>query len=490
MRLAALMLFAVSLSAQTRIASDFEIQQMEQQIARSRDFISQLSGHLNLGDLRTTRNESALARAEYTRALAIAQSERQKARAASELTRYATATSYAALAAAKVGEPIRAFTLSEEAIRYTSDSAKSWNLYATTMSAIRKPAKAASASRNAVALADEPLDRAIYQYTLASSLTELKQTNEAERLLEQVVASLRSPQFATLQRSVQQNESFEIYSTARGEEAAYVSTLNRAQLRLAALYEQRANIAGAREQYQNVLAARVDDPIALAALARLAKDPEERQRFFAEAFDANPFSFPLIREYQAYLRENAGRNAPSTSLGAGSAPLGDSSGDAVRRALQQMQRGELTAARATLDDLVKRFPDNDTLKQLLREVEERRSAGPVVLNANPSAAELRAIMAAFADNRLTAAERARLDAMTFTSNAIFVAGPAATAPNQTVFERGTIDGVAFRFSEPIAFQGTFGPDTPLRLTYRILGATRVGEADGLLLEPVRLEPLR
>jgi hypothetical protein len=113
-----------------------------------------------------------------------------------------------------------------------------------------------------------------------------------------------------------------------------------------------------------------------------------------------------------------------------------------------------------------------------------------VLNPNPTAAELRAIMSAFADNRLTAAERARLDAMTFTSNAMFAAGPAAAAPNQTVFERGTIDGVAFRFSEPIAFQGTFAPDTPLRLTYRILGATRVGEADGLLLEPVQLEPSR
>lgn len=481
-RLAALLLLALSASAQTRIASDFEIQQMEQQLARSRDFVSQLSGHLNLGDLRTTRNESSLARAEYTRAFAIAQSERQSARAASELTRYATATSYAALAAAKLGDPIRAFTLSEEAIRYTSDSAKSWNLYATAMSALRKPAKAVSASRNAVALADEPLDRAIYQYTLASSLVELKQIDEAERLLAQVVASLRSPQFASLQRSVRENESFEIYSSARGEEAAYVATLNRAQLRLAALYEQRGNTAGAREQYQNVLAARVDDPIALAGLARLAKDPAERQRFFAEAFDANPFSLALIREYQAYLRENAGRNA--------GAATGDSTGDSVRHALQQMQRGELTAARATLESLVKRFPDNDTLKLLLREVEERRSAGPVVLNTNPSAAELRAIIAAFADNRLTASERARLDAMTFTSSATFAAGPPAAGPNQTVFEHGTIEGVAFRFSEPIAFAGTFAPDTPLRLTYRILGATRVGEADGLLLEPAGLEPSR
>ena len=81
--------------AQTRIASDFEIKQMEQQIARSPDFVSQLSGRLNLGDLRALRNENVLARAEYLKANEIAANERLAARKASDLTRYATATSYA-----------------------------------------------------------------------------------------------------------------------------------------------------------------------------------------------------------------------------------------------------------------------------------------------------------------------------------------------------------------------------------------------------------
>ena len=183
----ALLLFATIASAQTRIASDFEIQQMEEQVARSKDFLSQLSGHLNLGDLRTTRNETTIARTEYAKALEIATSERLAARHASEITRYATATSYAALAEAKLGNAADAFSLSEEAIRYTSDSAKSWNLYANAMTALGKPAKAASASRNAIAIAsreNDKLDLAIYQYSLASSLLELNRNVEAEKLLD------------------------------------------------------------------------------------------------------------------------------------------------------------------------------------------------------------------------------------------------------------------------------------------------------------------
>src|SRR4029077_5783212 len=96
-------LFAIIL-AQTRIASDFELQQMQRQVETSRDFVSQLSGHLNIGDLRMARNETALARAEYAKALDITSNERSAARRASDLTRYATATSYAALAEAKLGD--------------------------------------------------------------------------------------------------------------------------------------------------------------------------------------------------------------------------------------------------------------------------------------------------------------------------------------------------------------------------------------------------
>ena len=74
---------------------------------------------------------------------------------------------------------------------------------------------------------------------------------------------------------------------------------------------------------------------------------------------------------------------------------------------------------------------------------------------------------------------AELDKKIFTGQAIFSGGPP--------FETGTIDGAPFRFSEPTAFNGTFAAGVPLRLTYRILGATQINGADGLLIEPIRLE---
>ena len=459
------LIFATLVSAQTRIASDFEIQQMEQQVARSKDFLSQLSGHLNLGDLRLTRNETAVARREYAKALEIATNERLAARRASEMTRYATATSYAALAQAKLGDAADAFALSEEAIRYTSDSAKSWNLYASAMAALGKPAKAVSASRNAVAIAsreNDRLDLAIDQYALASGLLDLNQTAEGETLLVDVVASLRSEAFAPLRREVARTESFEIYSTARGEKAAYISLLNRSQLRLARLYEDRGDIARAREQYAHVLADRSDDPTALAAMARLSTSAEERERFYAAAFDANPFSLPLIRDYQKYLSGSPPTSgAPPTSAA--------TSGSQLRLALQQMQRGELISARQTIDQLMQKFPNNDTLQLLGREIDERRSGG----------SDLHALIAGFNNNTLTAQQRAELDQKTFTSDVIFDQGPP--------FETGRIDTVGFRFSQPATFSGTFAAGTRLRLTYRILGATQLNGADALLLEPVRLE---
>jgi hypothetical protein len=464
----ALLLSLPAFAQQTRIASDFEIAQMEQQVARSKDFVSQLSGRLNLGDLRMTRNEPALARAEYQRAAGIAAKERLDARRASEMTRYATATSYAALAAGKLGDDTRAFALAEEALRYTSDSAKTWNLYASTMDLLRQRPKAASAARNAVAIAERDLQREpsvanrldlnIYRYALASDVSE----TEAEPLLRDVVASLRSNAFESLKSEAARRESFEIYSSARGDVAAYVSLLNRSQLRLASLYESRGDAARAREQYQNVLVSRSDDPTALAALARLARSNEERERYYDDAFDANPFSIALIRDYQRYLR------------GKRVAIEGTSTGAQVRRAVAAIAAGESRSARTTLDALLQKFPDNDALKMLRRE-SEREPENP-----------LRALIARFNDDRVTPEERAELDRNPRTSVALFNAGTPAPA-GQTIFETGTIDGVPFRFSEPIAFAGTFAPQTPLRLTYKILGATRVGEMDALLLEPVKLQ---
>src|SRR5947208_420618 len=218
-------LIATPVVAQTtRIASDFEIAQMQQQLAHSHDFASQLSGHLNLGDARLARSESALARREYAQAYELASNERLDARRASNLARYATATSYAALAEAKLGVDAKAFELSEEAIRYESGEAKSWNLYASTMSLLGKPAKAASASRNAVALARRDLaqspdlgnriDLAIYQYALASALMEMGNPGEAEPLLVEVTSSLRSPAFDSVRAQIARLEAFETYSSA------------------------------------------------------------------------------------------------------------------------------------------------------------------------------------------------------------------------------------------------------------------------------------
>lgn len=464
------LLIAPSAFAQ-RIASDFEIAQMEKQLASSHDFLAQLSGRLNLGDVRMARNERELARAEYGKAATLAARERLDARRDSQMTRYATATSYAALAEAKLGHDADAFALAEEALRYTADSAKSWNLYASTMNVLRRPRKAVSAARTAVAIAakdDDPLDLAVYQYALASALIDAGESREAETLLARVTTALRSNAFANLERDVARSESFEIYSTARGDAAAYVSLLNRSQLRLATLLEEDGDLAGARREYERVLDARSDDATALAALARLATTNEERTRRYAEAFDANPLSLALVRQYR---RDLARVSAPSNE---------DTPGAAMRRAVAQLARGEKRAARSTLEKLAQQFPRNETLKTLLRETET--STAITLPAATPTAAELRALAEDF--ERLTPEQRVALDRATYTSIAIFDPSDTPATPGQTVFASGTIDGVPFRFTEPVAFNGTFAANAPLRLTYRILGPTETG----LLLEPLGLKP--
>jgi hypothetical protein len=484
-RLLIIFAFATPAFAQTtRIASDFEIAQMQQQLTRSHDFLSQLSGHLNLGDARLARSESTLARREYAQAYELASNERLDARRASDLARYATATSYAALAQAKLGRDANAFELSEEAIRYESGEAKTWNLYASTMSLLRKPAKAASASRNAVALARRDLaqspdlgnrlDLGIYQYALASALIETGQTSEAERLLVEVTSSLHSPEFDSLKRDVARRETFEIYSSARGEASSYISLLNRSQLRLAALYESRGDAGRAQQQYENVLAARSDDPTALAAIARLSQSGEH----FAEAFDANPFSLTLVRDYQSYLTTHRAEQAE-----------GDSAGARMRRVLIATNRGELHAAKTALDQLDQQYPGNDTLRMLRADL-DRPNQAPAFLRAGistatPSASDLHSLIAMFNDNRLTPEQRTALDKIALTSVVQFDERKDAPA-HQTILESGEIDGVRFRFSEPMAFNGDFAVHAPLRLTYRILGASN----DELLLEPIQLEAAR
>jgi hypothetical protein len=484
--LTAVILLALPVAAQQgRLASDFEIAQMERQLERSRGFEAQISGRLNLGDARAGRNETALARSEYAKALEIASSERLSSRRDADVTRYATATSYAALAAAKLGRDGEAFILLEESIRYLSDDPETWNIYSSTMRILRYPRKAASAARNAVAIASvnpssvaRRLDLAVYQYSLAMALVESGEDREAEEILLAITTALRSREFAALGREVARQESFEVYSSARGDVAAYVSLLNRAQLRLATLYEWRGDVARAREQYQLVLEGRSDDATALGGLARLAESDRERQRRYEEAFEANPFSLPLIREYQQQLA--SGRLA-AVSI-AGSTP-----GARMRAALVQLSRGERRAARETLDSLALSFPQNDAIRLLMREADSGPS--PVLPSADPTPAELRALIGAF--DALTPEQRATLDQATFASEVTFDrAEQEPDAENQALFESGTIGDIPFRFSGPVRFAGRFEAAQPLRLTYRILGVTRSGDAWALLLEPIRVEVAR
>jgi hypothetical protein len=464
------------LSAQEkRIASDFEIAEMQKQLSQSKGFEAQLAARLNLGDARAARNEPALARAEWESALALASKERTGARADSSLARYADATAWAALASAKLHRAGDAFALLEESLRYASDDAVIWNLHASTLRAAGFPRKAVSAARNAVSISAQTparrLDHDLYRYALASALIETGEAGEAEQLLTAVIADLRSESFAPLRREAARTEAFEVYSSARGDVAAWVSLLNRAQLRLASLLESRGNPEGARREYTRVLEGRSDDPSALAALARLATNEEQRERLYAAAFEANPFSMPLVRDYRAAV------------AGADVAIEGTSTGAAMRRALVQLERGDRRSARTTLDALLAKFPANATLLALRREAEG--AASVALPSESPTPAELSALLDGF--DKLTPAQRSRLDAMTLTAEATFVAVPPSDRAGVTVFAEGTLLGIPFRFGTPTAFQGTFAAGEPLRLTFRILGVTRGGDRDVLLLEPLGLE---
>lgn len=485
-----IILFTAATAFAQRMASDFEIARMREQIASSSEFTAQLSGRLNLGDLYLSRNDRAAAVSEYQRALELANRERREARSESDITGYATATAYAALSQAKLGRGPASLALLEEAIRFASDSAKTWNLYASAMTILERPEKGVSAARNAVSIARQDLeaapssearlDLAIYRHALATALVEAGRDREAEPLLREVISSLRSKEFDAVRRDVERSETFEIYSTAQGEAAAYLSLLNRAQLRLAALQEKRGDVAAASATYRSVLDQRSDDPTALAAFARLAPRTEQVQ-WFAAAFDANPFSFPLIRAYRAYIATHGAPPIDSPGTGA-----------AVRQAIHQIAAGETRAARATLDTLLVRYPMNETLRRLKAGLDAPAATPQFLLATHYGPVEvtgeiLRQVIGS--NERLTPDQRRSLDAAVFRGVASFSAATAGAA-GQTILASGTIDGVAFRFAEPTAFLGVFASSTPLRLTFRILGITEIEGRDALLLEPLGIEAVQ
>jgi tetratricopeptide (TPR) repeat protein len=484
--LIASLLLAHPLYAQ-RMSSDFEIARMREQIAKSPDFVAQLSGRLNLGDLYLSRSDRSTAAAEYNRARELAQSERIRARLDSDMTGYATATAYAALAEAKLRRGPESFTLLEEAVRFASDSAKTWNIYASAMTLLGRAEKGVGAARNAVSIAtveaqqkqtvSARLDLATYSHGLASALIDAGKEREAEAILRDIVASLERSEFDAIRRDVERAETFEIYSTARGDTASYLSLFNRAQLRLAALQEKRGELAAARATYERVLGQRSDDPTALAALARLSP-AAERARWFAAAFDANPFSLPLVRAYQEHIAAHG--STPIESGGPGAE---------VRRVLHHIAAGETRAARSTLDDLLARFPSNQTLRHLRTEMNAPVRPPDFLATASSESIEasgklLREIIRS--NERLTPEQREKLDQTLFRGLASFTTATEGT-PGQTTLESGTIDGVDFRFMEPTAFHGIFSTGTPIRLTFRILGVTEVDGRDAILLEPLGIE---
>jgi len=509
-----------AMGQETRIASDFEIQEMER-VARSGDLVSQLSSHLNLGMLRQARGETDLARREFDTVCRLTESTRQSARARGELPLYAAATLYEALAEAALDRPHRAFELAEEGVRY-SPTEKSWTVVANTMEAIEQPAKAVGAARNAVALGERQvavvpsaanqLDLVVAQYGLATSLARAGEPEAAMAILETSVARLQSSAFDGVRKEVASHESFEIFSTVRGEVQAYVSALVRTELKLASLYEGAGCLADARRLYHDVLAARTDEAAALAALARLARDEAERARRLAAALDADPFSIPTIREFQKVL---ASRDRSSIVPEGGAGP-----GAQVRRALEQLQLGQPGAARATLAELATAFPDNDVVQALLAltdvrlgdlhaarartirapelsaQVAEwigaRTVSAPQWLDgsaakANAGEGDLRSMMLLLADNGLTSEQRVVLDRVVLSSGAVFDPSPAVAPPGRTVFSTGRIGAVPIAFAQPTTFVGTFAAGSSLLLEYRLLGVTEVAGAQGLLVEPVRLE---
>jgi tetratricopeptide (TPR) repeat protein len=519
--LAALLLAAPGATAQgSRIASDFEIQQMER-VAKSGDFASQLSAHLNLGMLRRTRNETDLARREFETVIQVTEAARQRARVHFDLVLYPLATLYEALAEAALDHRGRAFELAEEGVRY-APTESSWNVVANTMDAIDQPAKAIGAARNAVALgtqevatspsASNQLDLVVSQYTLSTSLVRAGEPGEAMPILEAAVARLRSPAFDEVRKAVASHESFEIFTTVRGDVQGYLSALQRTQLKLAALYENSGRIADARRVYRDVVVERTDDATALAALARLARDEDEQSRRLTAALDANPFSLETIRVFQQWL---ASRDPASIVPESGSGP-----GTQIRRALEQLQLGKLLAARETLTELASAYPENDVVELLLaltdirlgdlegaraRTVHDPELSAQVAAwlrasevtpprwldgsspRADAGERDLRALLLLLADNGVTAAQRGVLDRVVLSSPVVFDAPAALSPPGKTVFATGKIGSLPITFAQPAVFTGMFAAGAPLVLEYRVLGATEVAGEQGLLLEPVRLE---
>ncbi len=516
-------LFALtSWAAEPRAASDFEIAAMKRQLESASDAFSRFSAHLNLGDLFLARGESVAARIHYGDAFTLAQSEMIRSRESSSLRRYARAASYAGLASARLGRGGESLRLLEESLRYDSDSASTWNVYASAMTVLGRDIKSVSAARNAVTIASRnsnesasnALELNIYRYALASSLSRLgaePPTIEAEALLHEVLNDLAGSRFDALRRRIVRTEQFEIFSSTRTDASAYLSLLNRSRLRLARMFEEGGRDAEAEAQYQAVLRDRIDDPLALAGMARLASG-EERRRYFAESFDASPFSLALVRQYEAFLTGR--RVKPSTR---------QSQGGKVQRAIEDTAEGRHQSATAMLEQLVAAHPGNSTLHYLLVRSEihagrfDRARAGlgrpgmaselsdelrallsleetaasrvPSFLNADHStepvdlsAEDLSLLLRQLRAGALAPEHLVRLDALHFIAPVLFEEATARDVET-TTFHSGLVYHLPFRFATPATFRGRYDAGTQHRLEFQILGITEADGKETLLLQP-------
>lgn len=478
-----LALAAAALRAQTHIATDVEVREMEEAARKAPDFPSRVSAHINLGELHRDRNESAAAQREFEAALRIARDEKNAARRERDLLRYALACSWSGVALADLGRGAEAFADLEEAVRYQSDAPSVWNHYSVAMFRLGRSEKAIGAARNSVAAAErktairgsvrDELDLDIDRYALAGALLAQEDrtaSDEAESILRDIATSLEGDTFQSVRAAVAKREEFQLLTAPTTETGLFLALFHRAHLRLAGLYESGGQTEKAMSEYQAVLGRRSDEPAALAGLARLSTDPKERDRYFILSLDANPFASDVLADYERLVA--AGNASPA-------APTG-SVGSRVRLAVQQLRGRDYRGARETLQALLAAHPNNDVLQSLLTRAksESAPKSKPWFLTqqtklvTGPTEENLRALLSLFSSNAMSAEDRATLDQEEFSSIPALDAG----------LQSGTIHRVPVRFQSPIPTKS----QTP-RVVYRILGVTTVDGRDALLLDLVRAE---
>jgi tetratricopeptide (TPR) repeat protein len=511
-----------SLLAQSSwVATDYEIAAAEKGLEQ-RDPLEVMAAHLNLAELHRSRNEIDTAAAHEARAIEIATEQRAIFWSRGDLRDYATATAWLAFAHALSGDAGRAWLLYEEALRFSADSPRLWNLYASGLGKSGRHASAIAAARTAVAISEDAaardprprnlLDVGIYRHALAAALLRQHEgaTDEAETLLRSVIELLEDSRFEEIRARAARSEHFEVTSSVRSDVAAWVSLDIRSRLRLGLLLETAGRADEAREVFRTVLRRRSGEPVALEALLRLTRDRAGRAQLFEEAFEANPFSFELLQAFERHLRRDP----------AGREPEGVSPGAIVRHTVVLLHLDRPGEAESLARQLLGRYPGNDALRWLLlrsiaesrpeearslaaaiREPSIRRSALSIIaagearrgdgrqalarLGPEPrriSASDLAAIAVLLREGDLAPAELETLDRASVSAQARF--DQSVVDEETTILTSGMIGETPFRFPQPVIFLGRF-TGTDFLLTFRILGVTDGGST--LLLEPLGVE---